>query len=66
LEPTSAFFLGCAGSRASAGETVGSLPRRPKKRGPFQLVPVIFRAMVERLAYTVPCQQNPSGTIMTS
>src|SRR5271166_5258493 len=27
-----------------------SLPRRPKKRGPFQLTPVIFRAIVERLA----------------
>jgi hypothetical protein len=32
-------------------EAVGSPPlRRPKKRGPFQLVPVMARAMVERLA----------------
>ena len=34
---------------ASTG-TSSPLPRRPKKRGPFQEVPVMARAMVERLA----------------
>ena len=35
---------------AQVGLTGWSLPRRPKKRGPFQHTPVIFRAIVERLA----------------
>ena len=30
--------------------------RRPKKRGPFQVVPVMARAMVERLGYVVSRQ----------
>jgi hypothetical protein len=37
-------------SWAAADEGAGStLPRRPKKRGPYQLVPVILRQLVERL-----------------
>jgi hypothetical protein len=36
---------------ATTEETAGSLPlRSPKKRGPLQAVPVMARAMVERLA----------------
>jgi hypothetical protein len=44
--------LGSAGgTSAASGKTIVSLSiRRPKKRGPFQFVPVIARAMVERLA----------------
>jgi hypothetical protein len=44
--------LGAAGSASpGSGETVASLSiRRPKKRGPFQFVPVMARAIVERLA----------------
>jgi hypothetical protein len=37
-----------AGTGATAA-SVPLLPRRPKKRGPFQDVPVMARAMVERL-----------------
>jgi hypothetical protein len=54
-----------AGSPAPAADT-SSLPRKPKKRGPFQLVPVILRAMADRLAKTCPCQQKPPGTTRTS
>jgi len=50
-----------AGSPAPAADA-SSPPRKPKKRGPFQLVPVILRAMVDRLAKTCPCQQKPPGT----
>jgi len=36
---------------AASDEALGSAPlRSPKKRGPFQLVPVMARAMIERLA----------------
>jgi EAL domain-containing protein (putative c-di-GMP-specific phosphodiesterase class I) len=35
-----------------------SPPCKPKKRGPFQLVPVILRAMVDRLAKTVPASRS--------
>jgi hypothetical protein len=42
---------GPSGAPAASGETVVPLSiRRPKKRGPFQAVPVIARAMLERLA----------------
>ena len=53
------------GTTASAAGA-DSPPRSPKKRGPFQLVPVILRAMVDRLAKTSPCQQKPPGTTRTS
>jgi hypothetical protein len=45
-------LLGDAGgASALSDDTVVSLSiRRPKKRGPFQFVPVMARAMVERLA----------------
>ena len=33
----------------AAGEGAGSPPRRPKKRGLFQLAAVILRAMADRL-----------------
>jgi hypothetical protein len=43
--------LGSAGDAAASGKTIVFLSiRRPKKRGPFQFVPVMARAMVERLA----------------
>jgi hypothetical protein len=36
---------------AASDEVLGSTPlRSPKKRGPFQLVPVMARAIMERLA----------------
>jgi len=39
------------GAPAASGETAAALSiRRPKKRGPFQDVAVIARAMMERLA----------------
>src|SRR5712692_1400364 len=39
--------------------------RNPKNRGPPQAVPVMARAMVERLLKVVPRQTNPSGTTVT-
>jgi hypothetical protein len=46
-----ALFTSAGGASAASGETVfSSSSRRPKKRGPFQFVPVMARAMVERLA----------------
>src|SRR2546430_12601645 len=39
--------------------------RKPKKRGPFQAVPVIARAMVQRLGYVVSRQTYPPGTTVT-
>src|ERR1700687_5944274 len=36
-----------------------SLSRRPKKRGPFHLVPVIAKATLERLSYVWPFQAKP-------
>ena len=34
------------------------LSRRPKKRGPFQRVPVMAKAIAERLSYRVPVPQE--------
>src|SRR6478735_11403152 len=39
---------------------LSSLSLRPKKRGPFQRVPVM--AMAERLSYCVPSHRKPSST----
>jgi hypothetical protein len=42
-------FFGAGDTLAASDEALGSAPlRSPKKRGPFQLVPVLARAMVER------------------
>src|SRR5260370_38788709 len=38
-----------------------SLSRRPKKRGPFHLVPVMAKATLQRLSYVCPLQANPSA-----
>jgi hypothetical protein len=38
-----------------------SPPRKPKKRGPFQLVPVILRAMVEGSQKPVPASRSRPG-----
>ena len=43
------FFVGVMGLASESVCADSSLPRRPKKRGPFQLVPVILRAMADRL-----------------
>jgi hypothetical protein len=43
-------ILAAAAAAVAAAAGVSSPPRKPKKRGPFQLVPVILRAMVDRLA----------------
>src|SRR3984957_20637853 len=42
-----------------------SLSRRPKKRGPFHLVPVIAKATLERLSYVLPFQAKPSAITIT-
>src|SRR6266545_365575 len=39
--------------------------RKPKKRGPLQAVPVMARAMVERLGYVASRHTNPPGTTVT-
>src|SRR5260370_19970164 len=38
---------------------------RAKNRGPLQAVPVMARAMAERLGYVVPCHSNPLGAAGT-
>ena len=38
------------------------LGRTPKKRGPFQAVPVIARAMVGQDSYVLSPQRKPSAT----
>src|SRR5258707_619338 len=38
---------------------------RAKNRGPLQAVPVMARAMAERLGYVVPCQSKPLGATVT-
>src|SRR6202035_40699 len=44
-------LFGAGDTLAASGKAVDSAPlRSPKKRGPFQLVPVMVRAIVERLA----------------
>src|SRR5262249_44976348 len=48
------------------GTDAGSLrTRNPKNFGPFQFVPVISRAMVERLVNVFSRQTKPSGTTVT-
>jgi hypothetical protein len=42
-----------------------AVPRKPKKRGPFHDVPVMARAMVERLGYVFSRHENPPGTTIT-
>src|SRR3984893_15277051 len=42
-----------------------SLSRRPKKRGPFHLVPVIAKATLERLSYVLPFQAKPTAITIT-
>src|SRR6202023_3975674 len=50
-------LFGAGDTLAASGKAVDSAPlRSPKKRGPFQLVPVMSRAMVERLAQVVSRQ----------
>jgi len=52
LDRAGGFFVRL-GSRAAPAEDPGPAPsRKPKKRRPLQLVPVILRAMVERLEGT--------------
>ena len=49
LDRAGGFFVRL-GARAAPDAGPGSAPsRKPKKRRPLQLVPVILRAMVERL-----------------
>src|SRR5258705_7828038 len=42
-----------------------SLSRRPKKRGPFHLVPVIAKATLDRLSKVWPFQANPFAITIT-
>src|SRR6266403_1068514 len=42
-----------------------SLSRRPKKRGPFHLVPVMAKATLERLSSVWPFQAKPSAITIT-
>ena len=39
--------------------------RRAKKRGPLQDVPVMARAIADKLEYLVPCHSKPSRTVVT-
>src|SRR5258708_28568543 len=41
------------------------LSLRPKKRGPFHLVPVMANATLERLSYVWPFQAKPSAITIT-
>src|ERR1700730_15416332 len=51
---------------AASDEAVDSASlRSPKKRGPFQLVPVMARAIVERLAKVVSRHKYPFATTVT-
>ena len=50
---------------AGLGHPASFLSRRPKKRGPFQRVPVIARATWDRLLYVVPFQAKPSASTIT-
>src|SRR5258705_10227240 len=50
--------------RASVAD-LSSLSLRPKKRGPFHLVPVMAKATLERLSYVWPFQANPSDITIT-
>src|SRR5690349_20842909 len=55
-----------AGQRFSRPHGLSSPPtvlsRRPKKRGPLQRVPVMAKAIAERLSYRVPFHRKPSST----
>src|SRR5258706_5784485 len=51
--------------RASPMAERSSLFLRPKKRGPFQLVPVMAKATLERLSYVWPFQAKPSDITIT-
>jgi 5-methylthioadenosine/S-adenosylhomocysteine deaminase len=43
----------------------GGLSRSPKNRGPFQRVPVMACAILDRLGYVVPFQAKPSASTAT-
>src|SRR6516162_7474650 len=43
----------------------GRLSRKPKKRGPFHLVPVMAKAISDRLSNVSPFHAKPSGMTMT-
>src|SRR5258706_2171299 len=53
--------------RPVSGTAAGSplFSRKPQNRGPFQLDPVIVRAMVVRLPYVAPLQTKPSSATVT-
>src|SRR5262245_61033616 len=48
-----------------AGTGQSTPTRSPKKRGPFQAVPVMARATAERLGYVASRQTKPPGTTVT-
>src|SRR6266403_4817521 len=54
----------CLHGRASIVDR-SSLSRRPKKRGPFHLVPVMAKATLERLSSVWPFQAKPSAITIT-
>src|SRR5688572_13000799 len=54
----------CAHTRASSVTRV-CLSRKPKKRGPFQRVPVIARATSERLRCTLSRHAKPFASTIT-
>src|SRR5262245_50553368 len=41
-----------------------ALSRRPKKRGPFHLLPVIAKAILDRLSLAFPFQTRPASATM--
>src|SRR5579863_311442 len=58
------FDRGRLHDRASAVDR-SSLSRRPKKRGPFHLVPVMAKATLDRLSKVLPFQAKPSAITIT-
>ena len=60
-------FSACGGGFDAGATPASGMPgrRKPKKRGPFQAVPVMARAIAERLKYVRSCQRKPSGTMVT-
>src|SRR6476620_5676194 len=45
--------------------TLDGLSRRPKNLGPFQRVPVMAKATLDRLGYLLSFQAKPSASTMT-
>ena len=65
LSPLSACVVRPRASRGKKGLLHRYVVPGAKDRGPLQAVPVMARAMAERLGYIVPCQSKPLGATVT-